>query len=189
MASSDSEDTSVLNSDSTEDEDVAELRNQVENQAVGGYLFEPMPVEHGELQQGAQQEPERDGDVRTWCQCGICVDQDKSANRHCCQEVQALKTLANGSSVGCITLHPGFEPVVLNRYVLELTYNQYKHLYGQIDMPLDRRWRHLCYRNLVMWVWGRLGKRNRKALPSCILKVVRDRFPSVTGEYKGHKHS
>ena len=53
----------------------------------------------------------------------------------------------------------------------------------------SRRHRYTAYRNLVLWAWGWLGKKNRVALPSCVLAAIRNVFPSEDGNYKGHEES
>ena len=40
-----------------------------------------------------------------------------------------------------------------------------------------RRYRHLAYRQFVLWTYGVLGKNIRVPLPSCVVDCVRKRFP------------
>ena len=55
----------------------------------------------------------------------------------CCTEVARIHELMyeteteQGQDIKCITLHPGFEPVCLNTYVLQTAYFQYKQQYGE----------------------------------------------------------
>lgn len=36
----------------------------------------------------------------------------------------------------CVTVHPGFEPVALNPYVLQAVYGTYIQLFGEMEEPL-----------------------------------------------------
>jgi hypothetical protein len=48
-----------------------------------------------------------------------------------------------------------------------------------------RTYRYIAYRRFVLWIWHRLGRRNRKVLPACVVKVIRTKFPS--DEYTGFR--
>ena len=105
----------------------------------------------------------------------------------CCQEVEKIKAL-NVCSVEmgeveseptCITLHPGFRAVCLNRYVLRTAWYQYRQQYGTNghEGPEHKQNRHIAYLQLVRWCWGILGKEIRVVLPSCALSCIRAHFP------------
>ncbi len=46
--------------------------------------------------------------------------------------------------------------------------------------------RHVAYRQLVMWCWGKLGRHLRVVLPSCAVSCVRAHFPP-TGPEEDHQ--
>ena len=86
----------------------------------------------------------------------------------CCQEVEKIKAL-NVCSVEmgeveseptCITLHPGFRAVCLNKYVLRTAWYQYRQQYGTngYEGPEHKQNMHIAYRQLVRWCWVVLGK-------------------------------
>ncbi|XP_068756481.1 uncharacterized protein [Montipora capricornis] len=78
----------------------------------------------------------------------------------------------------CITQHPGFQAVFLNRWVLQTDWYQYKHQYSQsYEGPQHKLNRHIAYRQLVRWCWGVLGKEMRVPLPSCAVCCIRAHFP------------
>ena len=51
----------------------------------------------------------------------------------CCKEVEKVVDVIASTDpiVECVTSHPGFEPVCLNTYVLEVAYFQYRQQYGE----------------------------------------------------------
>jgi hypothetical protein len=49
-----------------------------------------------------------------------------------------------------------------------------------------RLYRYIAYRRFTRWVYGLLGKRNRRVVPACAVKAIREAFPSE--EYAGFKY-
>ena len=105
----------------------------------------------------------------------------------CCQEIEAVKNknieaVTSGEcqeEPTCITQHPGFHPVCINRWVLQTAWFQYKqqckHPY---DEPEHKLFRHKAYRQLARWCWGILRKEIRVVLPSCAVLCIRNFYPS-----------
>ena len=59
----------------------------------------------------------------------------------------------------CITQHPGFQTVCLNRWVLQTAWYQYKQQYHQLyEGPQHKLNRHIACCQLVRWCWGVVGK-------------------------------
>ena len=86
--------------------------------------------------------------------------------------------------------HPLFENHVLTEHNLELAMLSNA---DQLNYPFDPEnnacWRFTAYRQYTMWVWGKLGRRNRKVIPSCVLWKIRDRLPDPSGRYTGFMES
>lgn len=104
----------------------------------------------------------------------------------CCQEITAVenKIIAAVTSgecqeePKCITQHPGFHPVCINRWVLQTAWYQYKQQYKDpYDGPEHKLFRHIAYRQLARWCWGILGKEIRVVLPSCAVMCIRNFYP------------
>ena len=85
----------------------------------------------------------------------------------CCQEIEQVKNKLNEAVTSgecdeeptCITQHPGFHPVCINRWVLQTAWYQYKQQYKEsFDGPEDKLYRHIAYRQLARWCWGILSK-------------------------------
>ena len=70
------------------------------------------------------------------CTCDLCSHMPTERESHCCQEVDRLQEKIeafndDGGDIACITQHPGFASVCLDRYVLETAYFQYRQQYGE----------------------------------------------------------
>ena len=49
----------------------------------------------------------------------------------CCSEITEMMNKRSTEEVGCITLHPGFQSVCLNTWVLQTAYYSYRQQYGE----------------------------------------------------------
>ncbi|KAG8434009.1 hypothetical protein GDO86_012391 [Hymenochirus boettgeri] len=107
-----------------------------------------------------------------WCKCDHCSYIGEY--NLCCQDIPKIFRKTQEYGVPCITLHPGFEPVVLNDFVLETAYCGY-HPYKNWENYYPQ-YRYTAYRQLVRWCWGYLGKNNRVQLPSCAISKIRRTF-------------
>ena len=45
-----------------------------------------------------------------------------------------------------------------------------------------------AYRSYVKYLYGLLGKFNRKVVPACLVKRIREFYPSDSGSYVGYVH-
>ncbi|XP_052075797.1 P2X purinoceptor 7-like [Mytilus californianus] len=91
--------------------------------------------------------------------------------------------------LNCITEHEIFIANCLNRHVLQVSMYAYMEHVGPFDdnEPINEKYRFMAYRRFVQWIWHRLGRHNRKILPACVVKKIRDSFPSE--EYCGFKYA
>ena len=118
------------------------------------------------------------------CKCGeLCQVMGRSDECVCCQEIAATRDMcvslcnegpqyANEPPPNCITQHPGFAAVCLNKWVLRTAWHQYKQQYQEsYEGPEHKQFRHIAYRQLARWCWGYLGKEVRVVLPSCAVPV------------------
>ena len=88
-----------------------------------------------------------------------------------------------------VTALPITPTVCLNPVVLETSYIsflRYKHHRGRApDVLTNRQSRLMAYRQFVCWVrkGQPLGKKYRVTLPACVVKTIREEFPSPDGNY------
>ena len=52
-------------------------------------------------------------------------------------------------------------------------------------MWFHRSFRWAAYRQFVWWTLGRMGRRNRRIIPACVVHKIRSTFPSGEGEEYG----
>ena len=102
----------------------------------------------------------------------------KEIPKVCDKNVEAVEQHETEEVPICITQHPGFQAVCLNRWVLQTAWYQYKQQYEvAFDGPEDRLYHHIAYRQLARWCWGILGREVRVILPSCAVTRIRETFP------------
>jgi len=137
---------------------------------------------------------------RSWCSClfssgdkGCSVPKRHSRPRscYCCKNaVESESVVAKPlkeKTIGqdCITAHPDFPAIALNKVVLTnfarlLSKTNKKILFK--DDYTNKEMRFAAYRNVVLWIFGTLGKSVRRVLPSCVVRSIRQRFPKSAGE-------
>ncbi|WAR05113.1 P2RX7-like protein [Mya arenaria] len=123
-----------------------------------------------------------------WCRCNSCIAMHTERESVCCRDVEQTNFKLDvfneeAHDIECITDHPGFGTVCLDRYVLETAYYQYRQQYGVPQQEDNEQQRYVAYRQFVRWCWGYLGREVRVVLPSCAVQRIRAQFPSQ--QYEG----
>ncbi|KAK3744177.1 hypothetical protein QZH41_020568 [Actinostola sp. cb2023] len=106
----------------------------------------------------------------------------------CCQEIDVLNKKFDDSGVDCITKQDKFEIVCLDSDVLKTALVSIHNVRStpQPDTVHDRfAWRLSAYRQFTSWTHGFLGKRNRRPIPSRVVRTIRDKFPEESGIPRG----
>ncbi|XP_068733080.1 P2X purinoceptor 7-like [Montipora capricornis] len=125
-----------------------------------------------------------------WCICGgNCVPMSTADECFCCQELEVLNQKFDESGVECITDHAKFrigcvDTDVLNTALVAIHNARCNPLPEPIE---NRTWRLAAYRQFTWWVHGVLGRKNRRVIPGCVVKAIRNEFPEESGEYAGFK--
>ena len=103
------------------------------------------------------------------CTCENCQILNRNEERTCCSEFpeicnknrEAVEMGEVAETPVCITQHPGFQAVCLNRWVLLTAWYQYKQYHQPYEGSQHKLNRHIAYRQLVRWCRGVLGKEIR----------------------------
>lgn len=73
------------------------------------------------------------------CQCQLCSVMPTANECRCCMEIDEMRVFMDGVSEACITQHPGFAVVCLDRWVLQTAYWQYRQQYSE-QINDENRW-------------------------------------------------
>lgn len=175
------------------------------DQGSPGYSDEPTATE-GELERIRNRDEEREMQFQTrmstddWCKCKGCLPVKFAKSIFdvgCCQETQEVRDMCDENLMfgdpkryECITKHPTFIPFCLyNRGLDNMSHVYYKAGLGaraNTRNPNKTR-RYTAYRQYTNLVLGRCGYKNRKAIPQCVTKVIRGKFPG--DEYTGFEEA
>ncbi|XP_077111158.1 uncharacterized protein LOC143767024 [Ranitomeya variabilis] len=121
-----------------------------------------------------------------WCQCGKCVPMPTNMESICCREISnAEEYLGN---INCLTDHEYFttfceREATVNILVTTVCLDSHPPQ-NKIVNSLKRK---TAYRAFTAWIHGLLGKGNRRPIPPCVVKLVREAFPDDKEEYMGFK--
>lgn len=134
----------------------------------------------------------------SWCRCGNCSDMPAGVEKKCCMD--EMFDLTNFQD-------PGFKPreqcvlesnfilnTVLHTGHLQLSWVAQRRFLGfrspqEIDVRnMDNaNYRFSAYRSYINFIYGFLGRRNRRVIPACVVGHIRNCWPSPDGVYVGYK--
>ncbi|XP_077305020.1 P2X purinoceptor 7-like [Lithobates pipiens] len=124
-----------------------------------------------------------------WCLCECCLAMATQIESICCREIQEVEgCIPEGNK--CITNADMFISQIATAEHVRLTFMT-MHLddLPVVDANNNRRLRKTAYRTFFAWIYGFLGKGNRRVIPSCAVEVVREVFPDPMGSYVGLLYS
>ena len=129
------------------------------------------------------------------CTCGDCPpDMPTRVEQKCCMEEDLSSThltdFRQGTCIyNCEEIKHLFHRVSLR--ICWLSQRQYLHMTGD-DLHFrhmkNENYRYHAYRSYVKYIYGLLGKFNRKVVPACLVKRIREFYPSDSGSYVGYVH-
>lgn len=132
---------------------------------------------------GNNQQPDPNDDPADespeWCMCGQCSLMPTQEENKCCTKVRRP----------CISRTNLFRQLVINGNVLELAMRYREDVLVLNNVRNNQNFRHAAYRQYVLWQHGRLGRGNRRVVPSCCVLAIRARYPSPNGIYTGYRPS
>ena len=135
----------------------------------------------------------------SWCKCNCCSIMPKTVENFCCQEkaveydeYDAKLTESESKSHTCITLLDDYNLNMLTEDVLKVDVARYiEENWPLSDEELERKhrlFRLVAYQRCTRWIFGILGKKNRRPLPACVYKSIRSKFESPDGIYTCFKY-
>ena len=151
------------------------------------YEDRPSPPDSDDSSEGeaaAVQLPERMQDT-TWCSCMCCSVMPSVLECLCCREIGKGELM---SGEACISTTERFQTICLDTDVLTINLLMIHDTLtmGPLQRPIPTRSLRLAaYRAFVYWVWGKLGHKNRRPIPACVVKSIREAYPEPSGVYEG----
>lgn len=110
-----------------------------------------------------------------WCKCGICISMPDEQENVCCKRVT------------CVTCYTAFSNICLDRDILEVCIKARCDIRAEDFNFSMESFRKAGYRQFALWRYGKLGRGNRKVLPACVVRRIRERYPAPDGQYMGFK--
>ena len=158
---------------------VEEILAGIEDPEVREYIYGVVGVDPKFLALVKQKEDSRYNQSISppWCRCNMCRQMPTSKERKCCGQKR------------CKTFEPGVRNVCLNSQVVATAINSDCDTMVRTPKHDNRNMRHAAYRQYVMHEYGHLGKGNRVVIPSCVVWMIRDKWPSHDGNYTGFKEA
>lgn len=111
--------------------------------------------------------------IPPWCSCSHCKKMEVSTMDVCCGKIPDK----------CHSKEPMFAEGCLSEFALEIGQICYANYRAQAPKFDNNNLRFIAYRNYIAWIFGRLGKANRKPVPSCCVLSIRGRFPDPNNRY------
>jgi len=199
MSSSESEYLSDTQSDTdltASEDDLDDIIENLEDLQIQPYQFEPekdnatvtvnCETDKNEgTTEGENNEntAERIGNL-VWCSCSQCSIEKREIDCLCCHEVSAVSE-EQFDGKQCITFTDEFKTICLNKTVLKnVLVGMHETRGDHIEKETSNRsYRYAAYKQFVWWVFQRLGKGNRRVLPSCVIWKIRNCFEEEDGVY------
>ena len=139
-----------------------------------------------ELSSDDKDDANRRSGNKEWCQCGTYKKEIREIDCLCCQDVAAISD-DKFESQKCITLSRQFKTLCLEKLVLK---NVLVGLHETRGDPLEKdgklsngSLRFAAYKQFIWWVFERLGKNNRRVIPSFVVWTIRKLYPEANGQY------
>ena len=131
-----------------------------------------------------------------WCQCTMCFPvghANSLSDVTCSHESDAAlvlcahnKEFRDANPYNCITHHPSFYHFCLYEHHLRNLRQVYNRAgYNPQGATENEKLRFTAYCSYTVWVHGYLGRRNRREVPQCVMKIIRGRFPDPAAHYRG----
>ena len=112
-----------------------------------------------------------------WCRCRVCVPMKTEQENVCCKKRQS------------ITSYRTLDNICLDRDILEVCIKARCDIRAdEFNFPVES-FRKAAYRQFAVWKYGKLGRGNRRVLPACAVRMIRQAYPSPDGRYMGFRNN
>lgn len=131
-----------------------------------------------------------------FCGCGHCEAMATAVECVCCKSRIFQPRQTDPQYIGCLSEHPDFMKACAERVVVEVSaIERYNALVAAEKTPpgtwnclpeakQQSMMRKTAYRRCWLWLYALyLGKGVRNPLPSCMRRVIRNKFPDPHGNY------
>ncbi|XP_015751234.1 PREDICTED: P2X purinoceptor 7-like [Acropora digitifera] len=122
-------------------------------------------------------DPRPQEEIPEWCTCTVCRVMPLEEENVCCGK----RT--------CVTSFKMYENICLDREVLVLAIRARFDIRAEEPDYSSNSFRKAAYRQYCLWKYGKLGKGNRRVLPSCVVLTTRRYYPAPDGVYMGYRRS
>ncbi|MGH0151429.1 UNVERIFIED_CONTAM: hypothetical protein FKN15_020153 [Acipenser sinensis] len=133
-------------------------------------------MEMREVRHTGENSKEHETNPPLWCRCGQCHPMPSLQEQLCCRR----------SAGHCISTSATFSRLVLDRQTLESVLLYRGPLLDLSQAHTSTKWlRHCAYSQYTQWRFGDVEPGSYAVIPSCSVWKIRERYPSVEGQYTG----
>ena len=112
-----------------------------------------------------------------WCVCGVCRLMPTPEENKCCGK----RT--------CVTSYELFQNICIDREVLTVAIRARCDIRVEEPDYASNTFPKAACRQFILWRFGKLGRGNRKVCPACTVRIVREAYPALDGQYLGFRRS
>jgi len=110
-----------------------------------------------------------------WCCCKVCIEMPTETENKCCRKKI------------CLSSYQKFTKLVLDKDVLDISIMARADLRSDEIQFDNAAYRKAAYYQYILWQYGKLGRGNRRVVPSCIVNMIRNCYPDPNNVYMGFK--
>ena len=121
------------------------------------------------------EEPALPDNTPQWCRCGVCRPMPDEQENLCCKRVT------------CLTSYRVFSNICLDRDILEVCIKARSDIQAEEFNFSMESFRKAAYRQFALWRYGKLGRGNRRVIPSCAVLKIRHSYPAPDNRYMGFR--
>ncbi|XP_053561446.1 P2X purinoceptor 7-like [Bombina bombina] len=127
----------------------------------------------------------------SWCSCGNCALMPTIVESICCGENP--KVTFHIPDDGFCICEADYHREIINREHL-IRMAKFNNSYGPMRFAggtvlTERAFRKLAYRAYTTWIHDFLGPKERRPIPSCVVKSIRNSFPAPDDIYIGFHYA